>query len=1011
MKRCFTLAVAALAWLLPVCLLAQSPPNLILVLIDDLGYSDLSCYGNKLVQTEHIDRLAREGIRFNQFYVAAPICSPSRTAFLTGQFPARWGMTSYLAARSENQRRGMPDWLDPKAPSLARFLRSAGYLTGHFGKWHLGGQRDVGDAPLINEYGFDRSLTQFEGLGDRILPLCDALDGTPPRPHALGSDKLGRGEITWLDRSKVTGAFVEKALEFIKNAQTSKKPFYINLWPDDVHSPFFPPNGIGGKDKKERFLEVVKSMDTQLGQLFSYIREQTSLRTNTIIIVTSDNGPEPGAGEAGRFRGHKGTLYEGGVREPLIVWAPGFMSQDVRGTVDEKTVIGAVDLLPSLAHLAGAKLPRGLQLDGEDFSGALLGRAGKSRARALFWVRPPDRPGETERWPDLAMREGDWKLLLMEDGTSAQLYDLKQDPAESSNVADRNADVVRRLTDQVLDWRKSLPIAAFTATPGAPAATKKSSQKKEIFVNPIAEGADPWVVQHQGKYIACLSEANEGIALYISDRLSSLGKKHVVWTAPDEGFCSGEIWAPELHFLDGHWYVYLAGSDGQNKNHRMWALKSKGRDPLGSYTLHGPLYTGDLPETGAANRWAIDGTILEAETKRFMVWSGWEDDRDIQWLYLAPMKDPLTIAEKRVRLCDNDDYLWERVDENESGRGLHEAPQVLQRNGRTFIVYSCSGSWQPSYKLGLLELRPGGNPMGATNWIKHAQPIFQSSPEIFGVGHNCFVKSPNGTEDWMIYHAKLDRRNGWRRAIYAQPFGWKEDGYPDFGSPAIASAPLSLPGGEAPTLLSGRFRQELRREEDLVAWDYFGHHQFMQVKEDGLHLGTIPERPINQYRSGEKLLVRNGNWSNFTAEVRLRVVKGERDAGLLFRCTLPSVGYDAQAGYFAGLIPATEKIVLGKTDGKKWNQLGFADAPIEAGREYVLSVSAIGPEISVRIDDKEVMRVTDDTYDAGTIGLRVVDVHAVFSKFQVRPSRTPSMESRRRTAATVPIRPEFALWN
>src|SRR5688500_15192444 len=144
MKRCFTLAVAALALLLPLGLLAQSPPNLILVLIDDLGYGDLSCYGNKLVQTEHIDRLAREGIRFTLCYVAAPIRSPSRTAFLAGQFPARWGMTSYLAARSENQRRGMPDWLDPKAPSLARILRSAGYVTGHFGKWHLGGQRDVG---------------------------------------------------------------------------------------------------------------------------------------------------------------------------------------------------------------------------------------------------------------------------------------------------------------------------------------------------------------------------------------------------------------------------------------------------------------------------------------------------------------------------------------------------------------------------------------------------------------------------------------------------------------------------------------------------------------------------------------------------------------------------------------------------------------------------------------------------------------------------------------------------
>ncbi len=152
-------------------------PNFIFVLIDDMGYADLSCYGQKQIETPHLDRLAREGIRFTQFYAGAPICSPSRTAFTTGQYPARWRITSYLASRAENERRGMAQWLDPKAPTLARALQQAGYATGHFGKWHMGGQRDVGDAPLITDYGFDESLTQFEGLGDRILPLLDAFDG------------------------------------------------------------------------------------------------------------------------------------------------------------------------------------------------------------------------------------------------------------------------------------------------------------------------------------------------------------------------------------------------------------------------------------------------------------------------------------------------------------------------------------------------------------------------------------------------------------------------------------------------------------------------------------------------------------------------------------------------------------------------------------------------------------------------------------------------------------------
>ena len=190
--------------------------NFILVFVDDMGWSDLSCFGNTAVETENIDRLAKEGLRFTNFYVAAPICSPSRTAITTGQYPYRWRISSYLNNRQDNARRGVANWLEPSAPSLARVLQAAGYATGHFGKWHMGGQRDISEAPLIEEYGFDASLTNFEGLGPRLLPLCDAHDGQPPKPHALGSDKLGHGEITWMDRSLITQGFVDRTIEFIK---------------------------------------------------------------------------------------------------------------------------------------------------------------------------------------------------------------------------------------------------------------------------------------------------------------------------------------------------------------------------------------------------------------------------------------------------------------------------------------------------------------------------------------------------------------------------------------------------------------------------------------------------------------------------------------------------------------------------------------------------------------------------------------------------------------------------
>jgi uncharacterized sulfatase len=450
-----------------------APPNVIFVLLDDMGYADLTCYGERRTRTEHADRLASEGIRFTQYYVNAPICSPSRTALTTGQFPARWRITSFLASRAENEKRGMPQWLDPAAPTLARHLKAAGYATGHFGKWHMGGQRDVGDAPLPADYGFDKTLTNFEGLGDRVLPLLDAFDGKPAKRYALGSDALGRGEITWADRSIVTGRFVDAAIAFMRDAAGAGKPFFVNVWPDDVHSPFFPPAALRGDGTKQAlYLGVVRATDRQLGPLFDFVRDDPKLRDNTWIVLASDNGPEPGAGSAGPFRGHKGNLYEGGLRSPLIVWGPGLMPKAAAGTTNDATVISAVDVLPSVLALAGVKLPPGDALDGEDLGATMLGRARATRTKPLFWVRPPDRPGPPAyRFPDLAVRDGDWKLLIDKDGGRPQLYDLSKDPGEATNLAAAKVDIVRRLKTMALAWRKTLPIDRMNK-PAADAAPK-----------------------------------------------------------------------------------------------------------------------------------------------------------------------------------------------------------------------------------------------------------------------------------------------------------------------------------------------------------------------------------------------------------------------------------------------------------------------------------------------------------------------------------------------------------
>lgn len=434
-------------------------PSFLFILIDDMGYGDLGSYGHSPTVSPNIDQMADEGLRFTQFYVSSPICSPSRASFVTGQYPQRWGINSYLSDRRDNERRGVAQWLDPAAPSVARLLQDAGYATGHFGKWHLGGGRDVGQAPLITEYGFDESLTQFEGLGDRILPLFDKHDGTEPMRRGLetASAELGRGEITWMDRSIVTQAFADAAGEFIEKSADAGDPFYVQLWLDDVHTPLYPP-GEWPEGKRERYLAVVKAMDAQLAGLFEKIRTDERLRENTIVVIASDNGPEPGAGTAGPFRGHKATLWEGGIREPLIIWSPGHLAEGAAGTTNDKTVLHATDWLPSIASLAGVEVPAEVKPDGENYAEALLGKAEPAREKPLFWRRPPDRPGNARNpLPDLAVRDSDWKLLCAYDGSDPLLFNLAKDPGETKNLADEHPDKVARLRDLVLAWNESMP--------------------------------------------------------------------------------------------------------------------------------------------------------------------------------------------------------------------------------------------------------------------------------------------------------------------------------------------------------------------------------------------------------------------------------------------------------------------------------------------------------------------------------------------------------------------------
>lgn len=978
--------------LFPFYVSANDKPNIIVVFIDDMGYIDLSCFGGKRVKTEHLDQLAEEGIRFQNFYVNSPICSPSRVALTTGQYPFRWRISSFLNDRRDNDNRGMAQWLDPDAPVLARELQKQGYATGHFGKWHMGGQRDVGEAPLISEYGFDESLTNFEGLGPRVLGWKDAYDGKEKQLHHLGSNNLPTGPIKKVDRAFVTRTFVDSAIRFLNDSVESGKPFYVNVWPDDAHGPWFPPKEKRERtdgSKRELHYAVVDAMDEQLAPLFARIRDDRKLRMNTLIIVCSDNGHEHGAGLSDPLRGAKTWLYEGGIRSPLIVWGPGLLAKESIGRINATSIFSAIDLNRSLYDITGTPLPEGVVLDGEPVADALLGKSRDGKTLPLFFRRPPDRPGYIdgveEDNPDLAIRHGKWKFLINYDGSDPQLYDLDADISESANLVVRHPGTVAEMRDAVFAWNRSMPRDA-----GDPEYGKSSPLSPSYFVNPIGEGADPWVIRDQNsdRYLWCFSEGNRAIAVHSSRNLTDPGTKHIVWQAPEEGPFSRQVWAPELHRLDGKWYIYFAASNGENRNHLTYVLESKSEDPLGEYELHGPLATGEGGNGRSPNLWSIDMTVLEWKGRRYAIWSGWDEpDSDRQYLYIAPMESPVRLSSTRKRICSNDDFPWEFTEGNGNGRGLNEAPQILPGNDRVLVTFSCGASWLPTYKLGLLELT-GDDPMDSASWKKFKSPVFQSHGNTVGVGHSCVVPSPDNSEWWHVYHAKRDRNPGWRRGIFVQPITHYEGAnLPDFGKPVAAGEPILRPQGEStPPPATLPLSIPLDATDASEHFSTFSHHQRVQFGPSGLELGVEPGNPVNDFRCGEKVILKNQLPRDFQAETTFHFLDPDKKsaAGILFRVSGAGLGFDAQRGYFADVNLRGNSVNLGMMNGKRYTHLKSAKAEFDPSLPLRLRVRVTGNYFSIHLNDVEVLTYRDSTYPRGGVGLRTVRTPVRFEMLSIR---------------------------
>ena len=341
-----------------------------------------------------------------------------------------------------------------------------------------------------------------------------------------------------------------------------------------------------------------------------------------------------------------------------------------------------------------------------------------------------------------------------------------------------------------------LPVLLGAANCGGSAGP--TSPNACTFTNPLANGQDPWVVRQGGYYYYVKSQGIQILVQRMAN-LTELGTSATpVWTAPDTGWNRTNVWAPELHYIDGRWYIYYAaGRAGPPYIYQhAGVLQSAGSDAMGPYVDKGMLYTGDSVATGAHNVWAIDLTVERLNGQLYAVWSGWADtastDKTPQNLYIAPMSDPMTISGNRV-LISAPTESWEVGTQ----LSLDEGPEFLLHGGQTFIIYSTNESWLPAYKLGQLRLTSGADPLNEASWVKSG-PVFTGTANVYGVGHASFTTSPDSTEDWIVYHSKVDPSPGWNREVRTQKFGWKADGSPDFGTPVASGQPIAVPSGKCP---------------------------------------------------------------------------------------------------------------------------------------------------------------------------------------------------------------------
>lgn len=321
---------------------------------------------------------------------------------------------------------------------------------------------------------------------------------------------------------------------------------------------------------------------------------------------------------------------------------------------------------------------------------------------------------------------------------------------------------------------------------------------QKTFMNPLLpSGADPWCIYKNGYYYYTNS-TGRNITLWKTKNIAYLSnaEKKIVWTPPKTGAYSKEIWAPEIHYFQNKWYLYFAADSGNNNDHRLYVLENASADPLqGEWIMKGKLTT---PE----DKWSIDGSVMEYKNKLYLIWSGWKGDTNgEQDIFIAAMKNPWTVEGKRT-LLSRPQYKWELYGDlhdadNPPHVSVNEGPEFLLHDNKIFLIYSASGCWTDFYALGMLTADANANLLDSAAWKKSSQPVFKESlnHKVYATGHNCFFVSPNGKENWILYHANSNPGDGCggKRSPRTQKFTWNADGSPNFGEPVAAGVALPVP--------------------------------------------------------------------------------------------------------------------------------------------------------------------------------------------------------------------------